>query len=405
MPTPLSPDFFALIDQTAGAILGRNDAKGADLGTRVAALSHLYNLERDDLGESGEPEHAAARLRFFLPRDMWKVLPPVAELAKAGALPAGNTWRVLDVGAGYGAMTFGLAMAAKEHGVTELQVTATDTNVVGLRCFTRMASAATTVGLPKITLRTEAMDIVRPTEESTTAKDGPFDFILLGFVINELFRGAADPAESREALLLSLAARLAPGGSLIVLEPALREASRGLHMVRDRFDAAGGSPNIFAPCVRRGPCPALTKPRDWCHEDVDAELPAAMHETALAAGLRFTGLTYSYLVLRNDGKSLRDLGQAADQLYRVVSAPLRSKGKIEFALCGDPGMPRLARLDRHATKINAAVTTLDRGTVMAMDASDATKDPVRVRLGADMAVRPLITAKDAVVTRDKVPAT
>src|SRR5262249_58540554 len=82
--------------------------------------------------------------------------------------------------------------------------------------------------------------------------EGQFDAITLGHVLNELGRGAAAIPE-RAALLERAAAQVRPGGSLVVLEPALRDTSRELLQTRDLLVQRGFA--VRAPCLWRGACP------------------------------------------------------------------------------------------------------------------------------------------------------
>jgi ribosomal protein RSM22 (predicted rRNA methylase) len=209
-----------------------------------------------------------------------------------------------------------------------------------------------------------------------------FDLILLGLVLNEL------PADipTRAAFLRSLIGSLAEDGSIIVIEPALRETARALHAVRDAIVAAGAPPNVFAPCLRAGTCPMLESERDWCHEDVHVALPGPVAEIARAAGLRYERLTYSYLTLRRDGRTLRDAVARAGEgePWRVVSEPMPSKGKLELFVCGVPGRARLVRLDRHRTEANARLDRKGRGSLLRIPG--AADDRGRLRVGADTPV-------------------
>lgn len=102
----------------------------------------------------------------------------------------------------------------------------------------------------------------------------------------------------------------------------------------------------------------LARERDWCHEDLDVDLPGWMVETARAAGLRWQGLTFSYLVLRRDAtRSVAELlasepGERALVPLRMVSAPRATKGKTEAFTSGavpdGTGGARLMQLDRDA---------------------------------------------------------
>src|SRR5690606_37003605 len=124
---------------------------------------------------------------------------------------------------------------------------------------------------------------------------GPYDLILLGLALNEDEAAAAEEAR----LLRALCALLAPGGALIVLEPALRETTRALQRTRDLIAAEGG-PFIAYPCPHAAPCPMLARERDWCHQELPLSLPPALARLAAASGLRDKKLTFASLVLRNE---------------------------------------------------------------------------------------------------------
>ena len=140
------------------------------------------------------------------------------------------------------------------------------------------------------------------------------------------------------------------------MEPALCERTRHLHAVRDGvLDARAAS--VFAPCLHAAPCPVLQVPGEWCHEDVAVDLPPWLEPVARAAGLRWQGLTFSYLVLRRPGeRTLAQLLPASPGARaRIISDPLVSKGKREHFVCGETGdgladRARVSRLDRDATR-------------------------------------------------------
>jgi ribosomal protein RSM22 (predicted rRNA methylase) len=349
---PALPDrLFEVID----AIAGRGAREEGKLAAAVAALSAYYTRRE----EPRLPAEALieARLRFFLPRDLPKVAGALEELALVGALPEGRVWRVLDVGAGLGATSLGVALFAAARGAAErLVVTAIDRDPRPLRVLERLAAHAGPAGLVPIELRTVVGDALG------APSAGEHDLVVAGFVLNELAASVGEKAE----LLARLAARLAPGGSLVVLEPALRTTSRELQAVRDRLVAAGGPPYVFAPCLTDRPCPMLEGERDWCHDERADPLPPRLARIARGAGLRESRPTWSYLTLRNDGRSLRELG-SPDRLFRVVSAPLRSKGKLELHGCGVETSTRLVRLDRHRSPENAALDEARRGAVIELD--------------------------------------
>ena len=212
---------------------------------------------------------------------------------------------------------------------------------------------------------------------------GPFDVVLLGQVLSELDETANEATRiaSHLALVDALSRELAADGSLVIVEPALRDRTRHLHALRDAWVARGGVP--FAPCLHAAPCPALLREHDWCHEDLAVDLPAWLVPVARAAGLRYQGLSFSYLVLRKDGRTLGSMLPAAR--LRSVSDLLRTKGKTEVFVCGPfpdgPKMERLRRLDRHASEANSGWDKQRRGTLLELDLP-----PDGVRIGEDAKV-------------------
>ena len=344
----------------------------------VAIVSDAYNRERETLlgVTTSSSDGLQARLRFYLPRDSAKILSPLGELARADLLPK-RRWRVLDLGAGLGTTTLGAARVARHLGVPGLDVLALDRDARALDAFVELAKEHEALGVAPIALHVRALDVTRLSD----LREGPFDLVLAGLVLNEL------DLETRHRVIESVAPLLAPDGAFVILEPALREITRGLHVLRDRIDtdtaarAALTEPattawNVFAPCLRRGPCPMLETERDWCHEDEPFALPPKLAAVARDASLRFERLTYAYLTLRKDGRTLRDF--VGEDARRVVSMPLVSKGKRELLVCDDAGRTLLRRLDREASDANANFGDSYRGDVLQVSLEETRVRPERV---------------------------
>jgi hypothetical protein len=108
---------------------------------------------------------------------------------------------------------------------------------------------------------------------------------------------------------------------------------------------------VAAPCYWQGPCPALARERDWCH---DAAPPVAADRSRV---------DFSYLVLRRTGTPETDRG-----LFRVVSDRLEEKGRVRLYGCGPAGRHALVRLTRDHSEANTPLDTAQRGD--AITASD-----------------------------------
>jgi ribosomal protein RSM22 (predicted rRNA methylase) len=241
-------------------------------------------------------------------------------------------------------------------------------------------------------LETYRGDVSRPLKLKDAS---PFDFIIMGNVLNELFPGDAQRIEKRSRRIAALIHDwLAPNGFLILMEPALRETSRELLRVRDRLlDMLPLT--IYSPCVHSQRCPAVApgSDSDWCHEEHPWQAPPWIRQLDERIGLRKSSLKYSYAVLNRMGLSIRDAAlrvalsderalPEGNHLWRVVSEPLRERGKAAVYLCGIEGRFRVTRLNKHASPANADFTQLDRGQVVSTG-SLATKSVMDRRVQAE----------------------
>jgi hypothetical protein len=430
---PLEPEWADVLATVARARGWPSAHDPEKLGKLVASLAAAYN--DPSRARAAMRDAGAARLGFSFARDVPKGAAAVRELVAAGALRAetqGAPLRVLDVGAGLGAMTWGLlraldaaravdaagaldARAVDAAGAPEtrppfarVHATWIDTDAEALETGMAIVRARQAHGSVELAVRKITRGIDRVDDL------GPFDVVLLGNVLSELEVGAVDDArEASHAALLCrfLEERLAPHGALVVVEPALRDRTRHLHRVRDRITNAGHS--VFAPCLHDAPCPALRRETDWCHEDLAVDLPAWLVPVSRVAGLRHEGLTFSYLVLCRDRGRLIDgipKNPGAGRL-RVVSDVIRSKGKREVFMCGEfengpheahEGIVcdrvRVMRLDRDEHAVNDAFSTLHRGDVVVVDPAPAWARP---RVSAANSVRgPVEANRERTYARD-----
>jgi hypothetical protein len=366
---PLEDDWREVLDAVARSRSWPTSHDVARLAARVQELSAAYN--DPTRARAGVREAGAARLGFSFPRDVPKSAGAVRELVATGTLRGDEPLRVLDLGAGLGATTWGLARALRAAGSRrKIEATWVDSDDEALELGLAVLRARSgREGDVAIDVRT------RPASAKGTPGLGRFDVVLVGQLLSELDVAEEDATreERHVAWLRSLFdERLVEGGALVVIEPALRDRARHLHRVRDRLAASGHT--IFAPCLHAAPCPALARETDWCHEDLAVDLPFWLAPVARAAGLRHEGLTFSYLVLHRGGRRLVEAissPAAGTARLRVVSDEIRSKGKREVFVCGElPGpsglvatRARLMRLDRDENPGNSAWTQLRRGDV------------------------------------------
>jgi precorrin-6B methylase 2 len=354
-------ELAAIMLEAAREVVGDAALAPAALHRAIADRSVRYTSDRAHLARPADPVgDLAARAVFFTPADEPKLGVPLGELARRGALPSREPLRVVDLGAGCGAMSLGIAARI----ATPLELHLVDRDADALAIARRALSRAA----PHARVTTAAGD-------AATIAIPPAELVVLGNVLNEL------PAAARLPLISRALAAIADDGAVIAIEPALRETTRALHELRDAVLAARLG-HVFAPCTRScAPCPALADPSDWCHEDRAHQLPPVLAELARVTHLRDDGLKFSYLVLRRSSTPLVDEAGAA---WRVVSAAHAQKGKLELYGCSDAGRVTLRLLRRNRADANRAFERAARGDVLVVRGAESSD--ARVEITADTSV-------------------
>jgi len=339
----------------------------------VAELSRLFTRERDDLGQRylDNPEYSAAYLSYFFPVNLAKIQVLLDELpleTLVGAERAGLS--VLDLGSGPGTGT--LAVLDWLHTyhpsrTKELKVVATDSSVRALQYCTWLSEAycrsAAITGAHLATCEDDLQRVLTASRIDRIKQHGPYDMIIMANCLNELFRGQADPIAARAKFITELLPLLNPDGTVMVVEPALRETSRALHHVRDRLLLEKRC-TVYSPCLHENNCPALLHPDDWCHEERAWAAPSAIQEIDREVGFIKDALKFSYLLLRKDGKTIVE---RRPDVYRVVSELRELKGEKRAWLCNELGRQEVGRQDRLASPENAAVDSWHRGAIVQIE--------------------------------------
>ncbi len=359
------------------------------LADDVARLSRLLTKERGSLPAAylRDPGLRKAYLTYFLPPNLAKVGVPLRELAlHPGKLFEKERLQVLDLGSGPGTAVLGVRQYfAQSKRPVRIDFTAVDQlaeNLKEAEVLFREQSAGAPV---PATLTTVSSGIEVIAEHA----GGPFDLIVLSNVLNELYLREEDRIARRTSLVGRILERfLASDGSCIIIEPALRETSRDLLMVRDGLVDAGFT--VYSPCLVQGHCPALESPRDWCHEDRPWDPPVIIREIDSRIGLRKDSLKFSYVVLRKDGRTLADTCDPCS--FRVVSDPLVSKGKRELYLCGGEGRRLATRLDKDTVPGNEIFAQLSRGDIVCVEG--LVIEEKRFRITKDSRVMPVFAFRE-----------
>lgn len=336
-----------------------------EVAAAVTRLSTGLTRERELAGARylDDERLLGAYLLFYWPISYLQARGVLSELPR-------RPHTVLDLGSGPGPLAF----AALDAGATA--VTAGD------RARQALAAARELSRLAGAPLSTREWNPAHATPLADLVGAGvPPDTILMGHVLNELWKGEGQ-AEKRAALLEQARGLLAPGGSLVVIEPALRDTSRALLEVRDLMVARGAA--VRAPCLFRGACPALLKPGDWCHAERPIEPPPLVAQIGKAAGLRKEAVKMSYLVLAPPGEGWAEAPPG--RVFRIVSEPLAGKGRLRYMGCGPEGRMGLALQEKHVGDGNRRFEELLRGDVVRLEGAEPKGDGIALGAGSTVTV-------------------
>jgi SAM-dependent methyltransferase len=340
----------------------------AQVAAAVKRLSLGLTRDRELAGEGylNEPDLLGAYLLFYWPVSYGQIESILPEL------PAPQ--RVLDLGGAAGPAAF----ACLDAGAT--QTTVADRSRPALELGRELAQDA------GVQLGSQRWTGGEP-------PGGTWDTIIAQHLFNELWVGEPDALQRRAKLVHTLLARLRPGGTLLLVDPALRETSRGLLELRDLIVAEGIA--VRAPCLYRGDCPALLRPTDWCHAERAWSPPQLTLDIAHAAGLHKEALKMSYLALAPPGEGWVE--PPPGRIFRVVSEPLAGKGRRRYMGCGPEGRMGLALQDKHQGEKNRVFGELARGDVVRLTGAEPKGDGIG--LGAESEVARIARAGEPVPTR------
>jgi ribosomal protein RSM22 (predicted rRNA methylase) len=313
-----------------------------------------------------DPKLRAAYLAYFFPVNLAKVQALLDELSPAlyWGQRDGVT-RVLELGCGPGTGIIGVLdwAVSRAQEVSRLECVAVDRSAQSLEicrklwehCIARLSPQSCRLQLVQDNLQHD-----RPAALRQVCGAVQYDMIIMQNVLSELFVGASDRIERRARLIEAALGLLSDKGTVMLIEPALRDSSRELHQVRDRLLEMKLC-TIYAPCLHEWSCPALVRPDDWCHEERAWSPPFWIQAIDKEVGFIKDALKFSYLLLRKDGQTVVERGP---DLYRIVSELRVMKGEKRAWLCHEGGRPEVGRLDRLASPQNAAVDDWHRGGIV-----------------------------------------
>lgn len=291
---------------------------------RARHLSLGFTEDKRALTPAAKDDVPYAYLAYFAPR----TLAAVAACLETAPAPE----RIIDLGAGTGALSLAFALAGTRH------VTLVDHDPLALevahRLLRRVPAAV------RVEVRSTAVETATPWPQDTT--------VASAFTLGEL--STHDDGEAHWRLLLQ-AAPSAP--RFFLVDAGDHRRARRLQELRRAALAAGW--HVAAPCPHAEDCPALERSRDWCHQRTPRRLTPRLAHFAAATGRDPEEMAFSHLDLRRQPLDERHDG------VLVLGEPRREKGRVRLPVCGDGGLRFVQALKRDRFA-HDGLLSLERGT-------------------------------------------
>jgi SAM-dependent methyltransferase len=321
-------------------------------GSALLALQRGLTGDRRLAGSRymDDPDLLGAYLLYYWPISYLQASLALAELPFIPAIePSRARLRILDLGSGPGP-----ASAAV------LDAQAADYEIVLVDASRKALGLAQSILQCGANAPSRIESRILDLESEAALPDGIFDLVIMGHCLNELWRGKPDALDRRSALLRRAARSLAPGGRILILEPALLLTSRELMALRDRLVGEGW--RVLSPCPGSYPCPILAAgPERSCHAEAPWMPSEPMASLAAAAGLDRDSVKCAYFFLSPPCEA-NPFEEGPIGLRRVVSDPMLNKaGRLRYILCGEAALLTIsARADDEAAR-EAGFMELRRG--------------------------------------------
>jgi len=269
--------------------------------------------------------------------------------------------RVLDIGSGAAPMAF----AALKRGAAE--VFATDLHAGPLELGAEITGRS---GFPLTIRKWDA-------SSSPCPVDGPFDLIMIGYALFEIF----DSERERFAFIEKQLRRLTPHGFLVLIDSSQKEQNDVIMRLRD-LAVENGVP-VQAPCVWKGKCPALASSAP-CYAQRTFDKPYLIKEIQRSGKINLNSLKMSYLVLKHPDAGWPSLPK--EKYYRVISPPfVKMQGK-HYYLCGTDGKKKLFSDADENTKSGMTFKYLRRGELISVEDCQEMHDGLKITQNSKIAI-------------------
>ncbi len=310
------------------------DACMARIERDVARLSDLFTVQRRRGfgGYADDPRALIAYGLFFFPQTYVRVQYPLIELFRYrhAPWPEDETLRVLDLGAGLGAASFGVVAALRALGWRRtVAVTGVDRSNTSLTWFAQTVEACT-MHLADVIWQWRVGDLRTPARWHR-GDDARYHLIVISFALDEAFHN--EPIVRVLHWIRDLRRWLASPGWVLIVEPAMRSTSAQLEHIRDRVVEDTGW-YIWGPCPHHHRCPLRAEGTYWCHEVRAWSPPRSLEVLNRKLWRSIQVLKFSFLILGTDPPPRLPEDFTC---FRLVAPVARTKGKIVTAGCAGDG--------------------------------------------------------------------
>ena len=331
------------------------------LEVTAAQLSNQFTVARPGTfcDYAADPLAVAAYGVLYFPQTFARVSLVLEECLANGALPRSRedtaaqrqALQVLDLGCGTGAAALAAAMMLPNR---PLALQAVDHAPGALSALQKLFDDCQALW-PAASLTPHTRDV------RADGLPGSFDLILASFVLNELFPDGGDP--QAEPWLRRQVQRLAPGGCLVVLEPAGTPTCERLQRLRDRF-AREKDITLVAPCPHRLPCPMPGANCGYCHDVRSWRVPDSVNLINRRMFLSIHDLKYGLLVLQRTAPAL----ETSVTRFRMVGPMHRDKARVAtYGCCGDGTLRKIELMTRGLARAQIdALAAHERGDCLQM---------------------------------------
>jgi len=290
-PSPVLSGDLKNAMQAVLAVSPLSTAHAKELPFAVKDLSRLLTQDRSQMASSYwvNKRLLTAYCRYFLP---WNLL-RFSWMLPSLDLPMPKDGVILDLGTGPLTMPLALWIAKPAWRVMPLTVICSDVAPapmnLGRDIFRQLA--------PESPWKIE---LVRgPVEKVLREFFRPANLVTAANVFNEIRPSRETPLQQRlESLVGRIAAKLAPGGRFLSIEPGTRLGGKLTALIRQAGFSARLVPE--APCPHWSACPMLAeRVSGWCHfSHVAVGAPKELADLTKRAGLGKDTLSLSCMLLR-----------------------------------------------------------------------------------------------------------